>query len=284
MLSLYRRHQPPCPRRSRRFRSCRCPIWVQGSLRGEYVRRSLDLRSWEAASDLVRAWEASGEIGVVRPEFPRVAEAVEKFIAYQKSRHLAEETIRKYENLLGHRFLDWCEATGRGQLKQLSVDALRDFQQSWNDGALYATKNIERLRAFFDFCLDAQWVSQNPVKGLKRPKVKHAPTHPFSRDEMKRILETCDRYPGNRDRLRAFVLLMRYSGLRIGDTIALSKDRLTGNKLLLYTAKTGFWRHRPQGHDLPDWSALKTQRTVAALNNRWGTGLRPSPSHTRRAR
>ena len=32
---------------------------------------------------------------------------------------------------------------------------------------------------------------------------------------------------------------MRYSGLRVGDTIALSADRLTENKLLLYTAKTG---------------------------------------------
>jgi predicted ABC-type ATPase len=34
------------------------------------VRRSLDLRSWEAASDLVRSWEASGELGVVKPEVP----------------------------------------------------------------------------------------------------------------------------------------------------------------------------------------------------------------------
>ena len=32
---------------------------------------------------------------------------------------------------------------------------------------------------------------------------------------------------------------MRYSGLRVGDAIALSEDRLTENKLLLYTAKTG---------------------------------------------
>ena len=56
---------------------------------------------------------------------------------------------------------------------------------------------------------------------------------------MKRIVEACECYPGNRDRLKAFVLVMRYSGLRIGDTISLSKNRLAGNKLLLYTAKTG---------------------------------------------
>jgi hypothetical protein len=42
------------------------PIWVQGSLYGEYIRRALGLRSWSAAAtDLVRDWEATGEIGVV---------------------------------------------------------------------------------------------------------------------------------------------------------------------------------------------------------------------------
>ena len=56
---------------------------------------------------------------------------------------------------------------------------------------------------------------------------------------MTRILDACDQYGGNRDRMRAFVLAMRYSGLRIGGTLALEEGRLNGNKLLLYTAKTG---------------------------------------------
>lgn len=55
---------------------------------GEYVRRSLDLRSWEAASELVRGWEASSEVGVVKPEVPTVAEAVTKFIEDANARHL----------------------------------------------------------------------------------------------------------------------------------------------------------------------------------------------------
>lgn len=239
MLTLYRRHYPPCPYKTRRYRKCGCPIWVQGTLRGETIKKALDLRSWQAASDLVKGWEASGEIGVVRPEVPAVEEAVEKFIAYQRSRHLSDETIRKYKNLLGRRLVDWCAETGRRQLKQLRVDALREFQQSWNDGAMYAVKNLERLRAFFDFCLDAQWVGRNPVNGLKRPKVKQSPTLPFSKEEVTRILQACEKYPGHQDRIRAFVLVMRYAGLRIGDTIALSKNRVDGRNLFLYTAKTG---------------------------------------------
>ncbi|HEY7791536.1 MAG TPA: tyrosine-type recombinase/integrase [Vicinamibacterales bacterium] len=239
MLTLYRRHYPPCRHTSRRFRKCQCPIWVQGTLRGEVIKKSLDLRSWEAASDLVRGWEASGEIGIVKPEIPSVSEAVERFVAYQCSRHLAPETIRKYGLLLEKRLVSWCTKTGRTQLRQLTVDALRQFQQTWEDGALYAIKNLERLCAFFEFCLDAQWIERNPTKALRRPKAKHAPTLPFSQEEMKRILDACDRYPGNQGRLKAFVLVMRHSGLRISDATALSKDRLDGNKLFLYTAKTG---------------------------------------------
>jgi hypothetical protein len=37
----------------------------------------LDLRSWSAATDLVRDWEATGKICVVKkPDIPTIAEAV----------------------------------------------------------------------------------------------------------------------------------------------------------------------------------------------------------------
>ena len=97
---------------------------MQGSLRREYVGRSLDLRSWETASGLVRSWEASGEVGVVKPDVPTVAEAVTKFI----------------------------EDAGFRLLKQIDVGAIREFRTTWDDGAVYATKNLERMRAFFRFC------------------------------------------------------------------------------------------------------------------------------------
>jgi len=41
----------------------------------------------------------------------------------------------------------------------------------------------------------------------------------------------------NARRLRALVLLLRYSGLRIGDAVSCSVDRLANGKLRLYTKK-----------------------------------------------
>jgi integrase len=240
MLNLYRRHQPPCRYASRRFRNCNCPIWVQGSLRGEYIRRSLDLRSWSAATDLVRDWEAAGEVGVVKkPDIPNVTEAIDRFFVDLGAQQLSRETIRKYDNLLRGRLLPWCGEKGIRYLKQLGVEEIRQFRAGWTDSALYASKNLERLRAFFRFCMHDDWIARNPARAVKAPKVIDKPTLPFTRDEMARILNACDRYPGNQARLKAFVLTMRYSGLRIGDVIALDRSRLRGTKLLLYTAKTG---------------------------------------------
>ncbi|MGB9105033.1 MAG: tyrosine-type recombinase/integrase, partial [Terriglobales bacterium] len=62
-----------------------------------------------------------------------------------------------------------------------------------------------------------------------------------------RILAGCDSYTDNYGRagqenarrLRALVLLLRYSGLRIGDAVVLERERIANGKLFLYTAKTG---------------------------------------------
>jgi integrase len=84
------------------------------------------------------------------------------------------------------------------------------------------------------------------VAGLKPIKVPPSQTLPFDEGEVAAILKACDRYSTkgiygehNGTRLRALTLLMRYSGLRIGDAVTCARERLVGSKLFLYQAKTG---------------------------------------------
>jgi hypothetical protein len=51
-----------------------CPIWVQGSIGGEPIRRSLNTTNWTAASSVVHQWQAAGQIGVLKPEIPTISE------------------------------------------------------------------------------------------------------------------------------------------------------------------------------------------------------------------
>jgi len=70
--------------------------------------------------------------------------------------------------------------------------------------------------------------------------VKDAPTLPFTDKQMKAIFDAAKesrRFAASA--VYAFILTMRYSGLRISDTTILAKDSLVGNRLKLYTAKTG---------------------------------------------
>ncbi len=107
---------------------------------------------------------------------------------------------------------------------------------------------FERLRAFFRFCHEAGWIDENPTLRLKNAKVNQTPTMPFNRDQVVSILAACDHYPdgygqigqANARRLRALILLLRHSGLRISDAVTLARDRIDRDgRLFLFTAKTG---------------------------------------------
>jgi site-specific recombinase XerD len=187
---------------------------------------------------LVR-WNAAGQIGAVIVAPVAITEAVQKFMDDARARHLGWESIRKYEHILEKRFLSWCDRQGYKLLKHLGVPELRAFRATWTDGPTYATKNLEKLRTFFKFCVEAEWMQKNPALAVKAPKCQARPTLPFTVEEVQRILDACARYAGNRDRMKAFVLVMRYAGLRISDTIRLRRDSLTGNKIFLRQHKTG---------------------------------------------
>lgn len=246
MLTLFRRHTKSCPHRSRTYRRCQCPIHVEGTLAGEEIRRSLDLTSWDAASGLVMQWTAAGRIGAGASEPARIDAAVTKYVADARARHLAEATISKLTTVFEKQFLAWTRGKGLRYLKELTPERLSDWRSTWKDNALAASKKYQRTVGFFYFCMRMKWISENPMKSLHPPKVKQDPTLPFSSDEVNAIIAACDRFPikgvhgaGNRKRLRAMVLLLRYSGLRIRDAATLARERLQDGKLLLYMQKTG---------------------------------------------
>ena len=72
----------------------------------------MNLTSWEAASDLVRSWEASGEVGVTRAEIPTAKGAVGKYIADGESRNLGAESVKKMRDAVERLFLDFCAKQG----------------------------------------------------------------------------------------------------------------------------------------------------------------------------
>lgn len=243
MLTLFRRHLASCSHSSRQYRRCRCPIHVEGTLAGQPVRKSLDLTSWEAAQDLVREWEAKRKVGAAVE--PDVRTAGEKFIADARARNLRESTLVPLKRVVEH-LVDWCEANGYRYVSQLGVEELREYRSSWAFAPVTALKKLERLRSLFRFCQESGWIEKNLLVSIKGPIVKQTPTMPFTDEEMSAMLSACDRFPNKGvygfttgKRMKAFILLLRYSGLRRTDAVGLSAERVKDGKVFLYTQKTG---------------------------------------------
>ena len=239
MLTIYRRHLKTCDHKSdgRKYRRCRCPIWVDGFLGDVEIRKSLELRDWEKAQTTIREWEAEGALTEPGATPITLAQAQEDFLRDAEARGLRQPTLKKYRVMLAQ-LTAFGEKEGRPFLSQFDLPALRRFRESWIDGGISALKKLERLRAFYRFAHESGWVSENLPKKLGNPKVSSPPTLPFTKDQMVAILAACPKYSGDAQRLRAFTLLLRYSGMRIGDTATCARDRLNGRRLLLYMQKT----------------------------------------------
>ena len=259
MLTIYRRHLKRCEHRSegRKYRRCKCPLWVDGFLRGTEIRKALQLRDWEKAQELVRLWESGGSEEMIQdptpqnsvnpiseaqnePSNPSINDVCDRFIADATARGLLEPTLYKYR-LLFRRLQQFAASVGLRHLREFDLDSLQRFRATWSKRNLASRKKLEALRTFFRFACECGWVKANLAAKLKAPKIDDKPTLPLAREEVRAILAACDEYPNklNAVRLRALVLLLRYSGLRIRDAVTLSRKRVQNDKLFLYTAKTG---------------------------------------------
>jgi integrase len=77
-------------------------------------------------------------------------------------------------------------------------------------------------------------------RSASTPQVQSSPTLPFTPEEYTAILKACDEYGGpNKAILKAFVMLLRESGLRIRDAVTLKRSSVADGKLFLRSAKTG---------------------------------------------
>jgi integrase len=251
MLSLYRLHTTTCTagrdRLDRAYRKCSCPIHVEGKCGDDFIRKGLKTSNWQRAQQRVLEAEARGswELGAGgQSDQPiLIVDAIAKFLQDAESgRRLGDSTLKKYRLMLKH-LEQFAANKGFIYLKQFDSDTLRQFRDSWRLAPRTALKKLERVKAFFRFGVDSNWIASSPAKVVRGPaNIRETHKLPFEPSEMERIVQGCLQVRiqnfSNQEVL-AFVLLLRYSGLRIGDASMLSIDRFKGDDLYLYTQKSG---------------------------------------------
>ena len=164
-----------------------------------------------------------------------LAEAHERFLSDRRARGLRESTLHGYAAL----FRTWsgqAARTGRSDLGDWDTAAMRDWREGWDCAPAKHRLRLSRIKAFFAFAVDEGWIAESPAQRPRAPKTAAAPTQPLSVTEMRMLLAAAESISA---RDRAFVLLMRYSGLAIQDAATLARERLDGTLLTLRRGKSG---------------------------------------------
>jgi integrase/recombinase XerD len=241
MLVVHRRHIQACPHQSRTYKKCLCPIWLDWRVGDKRVQKPMGTADWQVAQLRAREIEAQGLQANTVPL--TLKQATDRFVEdAENGRGLQEPTVRKYK-LLFRRLNDHFNGKGYVFLNQIAPDDLREFRNTWKMSPRTAGKHIERMKTFFKYAVDFEWIRTNPAKPIAMPKVGDSDAVPFAEDQVETILTTCDVYNGNGKRLKALAELMLWSGLRVGDASTITHQAFlkddAGWKVRLRTAKTG---------------------------------------------
>jgi site-specific recombinase XerD len=180
---------------------------------------------------------------------PTVSEAIAQFLdgCRDPKRNLAPSTISSYENTLGHLA---SSSFAHGPLDKVDLVLLQKYALTRAIAPSTWRKELETLRAFFAWCVDADWIRKNPAKKVRMPQSEELQTLPFEPDEVRKLIAAADDIfsdnPGEtpyvRARARALVLVLLYSGLRVSDVTVLRRSSLdlkTRHLTLRKIKKTG---------------------------------------------
>lgn len=227
-----------------------CRKWL--NIVGQNKRISAGTRSWEQAERNAR------ELAFGDPNKPPVGEqlvnhATRAFIEDKAQQSLSKNWQRKLTSELED-LARWCDGHVMLRLSDITLHRLEQYRKTWVGSPITRRKRQERLRSFFLYCLRHKWVSENPAALLSTIKVSHPPTLPLTREQFASVMEAAEKYNPRasdknwrRQRAISMLLLLRWSGMRIGDAARLERVKLTkaGSLLLPYTQKTGMGVYIP---------------------------------------
>ena len=164
-----------------------------------------------------------------------IAEARAAFLKERtRFRNLAPGTVQGYQTVL-RSLSRWAAGKGLSTLEELDEEALRNWVDTWTCRPSTTRQRLSQAKAFLSFAAERGWVGEQPLAGLRPPRSDSAPTMPLTVPEMRALLAAATGHPKE----RALLLLLRYSGLAIGDAVTLRREALTATELTLRRAKSG---------------------------------------------
>lgn len=288
-LDIQRRHlkscskygtSQDCPSASKK----KCPFRLFGVGIDEHgqrvkIRKALRTNNQTVAAEELLRYRSNIEAlnAPVASSAITVANAIAKYFEEEKARGVSDSTLTSFHKLLDRRrethfsptLIMYAEAKGIRFLPEINVDHVKEWRGQWKVGVKTAIKQWERVRQFFRYAADSEWISKNPAAKIRNlvSSRDDLPVTALSTEEVKAVLDACE----DDEYARTFLLTLLHSGLAIVDAIQLKPDRLEGQHLKLHRTKTGKWVKVKLPPDLTDrLTALAVQAGGYWFWNRQG--------------
>jgi integrase len=257
MLNIYRRHRDGCSKAGTRSQDCpskpKCSIHFEG-IDGSGLRRKPQaltdpssgsgVRDWNRAIEIIRELELPTPVAAIQKPKVGIEEAIASFIAFKARRSI--DVQRKARSIL-NRMKTYMESRKKLAVADITFNDLVEFRAGWSEALTTQRRNQEAVKGFFRFCLRSDFIVKSPAADLDAIPEGRPKTEPFTREELDRIFAAVPALPDEygrqgqpiADQTRAFILVMRYTGMSIGDTAKLEKSDVDGCRIRTYRKKTG---------------------------------------------
>lgn len=256
MLQPYSRHLARCKYKAKgiHFLGCDCPKWVYGQLHGRAIREALRTRNLTTAMQRIELMQREPE---PPPATPKLSEAIALFLADCASRGLQQSTTDSYRDTLLslQAFAADCQITAITP-ELLTMFRASRIRQPRNKSqaprpitVATSRKELEHMRALFNFAVRMGWIQKNPASAVRMPRERLQDAEPFDQAEVNAMLTAANCIGPDADarsqqwrvRARALILVMLYTGLRASDVAKLKRSALDGKThyLTLRTQKNG---------------------------------------------
>jgi len=263
-VTPFTRHSPECPKKDNpQWKRCTCRKSLYIYEDGKVVYKSAKTRSWEQAEKFAQrerdlrdpvklelAKIAAKQEEEKRLEAERaasritIADALNRWLASHKRQ--AVNSLRVYK-VMTKRINEWAKLEGFKYLSDVTPDSLDKWRGEW-DGKAELKLNrmgqtsqsifVARLRGFFSWAFKLDLIDKNPAKALAPIPPSDPNTLPLTQEQFKSLLDATAKHP-NGTALKAIFLVMRWTGLRIGDVLELRKSDILKHRVVVVTQKTG---------------------------------------------
>jgi integrase/recombinase XerD len=291
---------------------CSCPYWSCGihDRTEGFKRKATGEVSIDRAKAVVKLRLESGNKTATLPEQgASIRESIADFIGYTKDGGARSSTLAKYRTLMDQlqAYADW---KGMTYLYELDQNAVMEFRRAWESpdagykrGAVKKNgrplwraqsigtcrRNAKTLKYLFERGISRKWISENPTKVLRFPRQSASKTKEevkyLTRQQFEDVLSKCDAFERmtdyNKQRIKALLLAMRWTGLRLSDAVVLRAEAIEGDVLRLRTKKASTAVQIPLHPDLVAALAkLKPYEGGYYFWNRRTEGSKPATPQT----